>query len=384
MPESRYKYLYERLGDHNFQLLASSLLTARFADFVPLPIRQADGGRDGLRGSERSLIYQVKWSVNGKEKDPIKWLDSAVAGEAENIRRLVSEGARRYVLVTNIPSTGKAGTGTFDKLNVLLDQHAKAYGLEEMTCLWREAIDAMVDNSDDGLLWRYADMLAGWELIRYLVAEDRAGQQDSRLRKLVRKVAAVQWDEDERVKFSQVDIDREKVADLFIDVHAGKLTVRDRRSPELLTHQPLGGAAEYLLNVVPTTARDWNTVVRGAPGQGKSTLSQYISQVHRSAFVPAILRPQTFPAVAKPLFPVRVDLSDYARWMNGVDVFDTESDAPTKTKKRPIAMAGLEYFLADVMTYAAGTPVAPAEVQELFALVATLIVLDGLDEVQCP
>ena len=72
-------------------------------------------------------------------------------------------------------------------------------------------------------------MLAGWELIRYLIAEDAAGKH-SRPAQLIRKVAAVQWDEDERVKFSQVDIDREKVADLFIDVTPTELSVRDHRN----------------------------------------------------------------------------------------------------------------------------------------------------------
>ena len=62
-------------------------------------------------GSDRSLVYQVKWSVNGKEKDPVVWLDGAVTGEAENIKRLVGKGVKRYMLVTNIPSTGKPGTG---------------------------------------------------------------------------------------------------------------------------------------------------------------------------------------------------------------------------------------------------------------------------------
>jgi hypothetical protein len=30
LPESRHKFLYERLGDHDFQLLVNALLTARF------------------------------------------------------------------------------------------------------------------------------------------------------------------------------------------------------------------------------------------------------------------------------------------------------------------------------------------------------------------
>jgi hypothetical protein len=83
------------------------------------------------------LVYQVKWSVNGKEKDSVDLLDAAIKLEADNLRRLAKEGARRYLLVTNIPSTGKASTGTFDVLNDRLDAHAKACGFEEMSCLWR-------------------------------------------------------------------------------------------------------------------------------------------------------------------------------------------------------------------------------------------------------
>jgi hypothetical protein len=324
LPESRYKYLYERLGDHNFQLLANALLTSRFTDYIPLPLRQADGGRDGVsRGSNHALIYQVKWSVHGMEKDAVGWLDAAVSGEAENLRRLASEGARRYVLVTNIPSTGKAGTGTFDVLNARLDAHAKAFGLEQMSCFWREAVDGMVDNAPTELTWKYADMLAGWDLIRYLVAEDDTARHDAGLRRLIRKVAAVQWDDDERVKFSQVDIDREKVADLFIDVHADRLVIRDQSNPDLVVREPLGGAAAHLLDARGLAGNRGCTLVRGAPGQGKSTLSQYVSQAHRSAFVPAELRPANLPTVERPLFPIRFDLSDYARWMSGIDVWDT-------------------------------------------------------------
>ncbi|TDW22125.1 NACHT domain-containing protein [Kribbella kalugense] len=384
MPESRYRYLYERLGDHSFQLLVSALLTDRFTDFVPLPLRQADGGRDGVtRGSDRALVYQVKWSVNGKEKDAVRWLDATIELEAENLRRLAREGAQRYVLVTNIPSTGKAGSGTFDALNKRLDAHARAYGFEEMSCLWREAVDGMVDNAPKELLWKYADMLAGWELVRYLIAEDGADQHDAGLRKLIRAVASVQWDEDERVKFSQVDIDREKVSALFVDVDADLLIARDPREPENLTRKPLGGAAAHLLS--HAGGGHPFTLVRGAPGQGKSTLAQFLCQTHRSAFVAADLRPVNLPKVKHPLFPLRVELSDYGRWLTGLDVWDAESDVQKKAKRRPQAEATIECFIADLMSNACGgTRVTANEVQDLFGLVPSLVVLDGLDEVGRP
>ncbi len=251
MPESRYKYLYERLGDHNFQLLISALLTGRFNDYILLPLRQADGGRDGVqRASDSSLVYQVKWSVSGKEKDPVEWLDSTVRSEAKNLRRLASEGARRYVLATNVPSAGRTGTGTFDVISARLDEHAKEYGFEQMSCLWREAIDGMVDAADDSLLWKFADMLAGWELVRYLIAGNEIAPQDGGLRELIRKIASAQWEDDERVKFSQVDVDREKVVDLFVDVHADHLQERgpDQDGSGGTFQRPLGGAAEILLD----------------------------------------------------------------------------------------------------------------------------------------
>lgn len=108
MPESRHKYLFERLGDHDFQQLVAALLAGQYSNFTPLPLRQSDGGRDGLRQAEpgQVLIYQVKWSVKGQETNPVGWLDEVVRKEQDNLKRLAEEGIRRYVLVTNVASTG--------------------------------------------------------------------------------------------------------------------------------------------------------------------------------------------------------------------------------------------------------------------------------------
>lgn len=147
MAESRHKYLYERLGDQPFQQLVNALLVRNFPGYLPLPVRQADGGRDGVQRDGRDLlIYQVKWSATAREKDPVGWLSQAVAAEDANIRRLVADGAKKYVLVTNVASTGKARTGTFDRLEARLDEHAAAYGID-MSPMWRETVDAFVDSA---------------------------------------------------------------------------------------------------------------------------------------------------------------------------------------------------------------------------------------------
>jgi hypothetical protein len=223
--ESRHRYLYERLGDHGFQQLVSALLANQFPDYLPMALRQTDGGIDGRRNIDPKtlLIYQVKWSANGMEKHPVSWLDAVVKKELNNLRRLAKEGVRNYVLVTNVASTAKPETGTFAQLDKKLGEYAKDLGYERITCVWREALNPWVDNAPDSTKWAYADMLAGWDLIRYLVAEQVGATKNQADRNLIRKVAAAQWDDDQRVKFSQADVDRERVVDLFVDVTADQV-----------------------------------------------------------------------------------------------------------------------------------------------------------------
>jgi hypothetical protein len=403
VPTSGQKYLFERLTPHDFQLLVNAVMPYAFPNYRPLPLGQSDGGRDGLAQVDgKTLVVQVKWSSGGRHKDAVAWLAGVVRGEEANLRRLASEGVRRYVLVTNVASTGKPGTGTFDRLDEAFRTYEKEYGFESMTCVWREGLDGFLDSTPDEVKWAYADMLAGWDLVRYLITEQFGASRDQGLRDLVRSVAATQWDDDELVKFSQVDVDRERVADLFIDINCERLRrvsasaarARGDRREFTPADNHMGGAAAYLLSTKAPA-----TLVRGAPGQGKSTLSQYVSQAHRAAFVPTEQRSVELPRPALLRFPLRVDLSEYTRWRQGFDVFDpalpdasghaaSKGTVAQRTKRptpRPAAKATLECFLGELMTYASGGSRVDADgVQELFRRLPSVVVLDGLDEVGSP
>lgn len=381
VPQGRY--LYERLGEKSFQRMCSALLAHEFPDVTCMPVGQADGGRDAVRGElgRDCVVYQVKWSANAV-RDPVAWLSAAVRGEADNIRRLVEDGATQYHLMTSVAGTSGAARGTMDRLDKLLRQYSSDFGVM-MRCWWRADLDARLDKAPEALLWSYADMLAGWDLMRYLIDAPRLREDEARLRKLVTKVVATQRDEDSKVKFKQVDLDSYGLLDLYVDVDAERIARPRHAAVPRIRHdgpEALGGVARYLLdNDLPLT------LVRGAPGQGKSTLAQYLCQLHRVVFLgdgdDALSGTMSGLMVKKPRLPLRIDLRDYASWLVGHDPFTTSETASGRKRGRRSARS-IESFLVRLMQAKSGDmPVTIDDIHEVVERFPLLLVLDGLDEV---
>lgn len=379
------RYLYGRLGSDKFQQLVQALLVFKFDGIQCLPVGQADGGRDAMqRTATGALIYQVKWSEK-RVSNPVTWLSAAVKDEGDNIRRLVAEGAKRYIIVTNLKGSSAATNGEIDKVEQALAVHAAAFGVP-MDCWWRPELDALVDGAPTEIKWSYGDMLAGYDAFRFLLEQQHENQRDKELRELLLGFAGTQFVEDSKVKFRQTELHRHELADLFIDlpcVQEPGVQPRLRARLGSPGDQAHPAAASLLLREQHPA-----TLIRGEPGQGKSTLAQLLCQIHRAGFLRDVRVP---PELASKMnapharWPVRADLRDYGAWLSGENPF--ASDAKP-AKKRPRPRNGnlfVEAFLADLISARSGGPVAnAATVREILHRLPTLIVLDGLDEVADP
>lgn len=395
-------YAYENLGDERFQQLCQAILTTVYPDVQCLPVGQPDGGRDALlrraapHSRVDSVVFQVKFSKNPESKDERLVIEELLKTESTKISKLKGRGLEQYHLLTNVLGTSHHDSGSIDRVN---DQLSRAFNVPAY-CWWRDDIDRRVD-ANSSIKWSFPDILRGSDILQ-LLYEGKFGGEESRRLAAIRAYLSHQYKYDSQLKFKQVDLEKGLV-DLFVDVPAtavGPANPRDgdkwrkqfERSPilsELVNddrqrhrrdEEDRIGAVRALVDPATTTALP-RVVIEGAPGQGKSTVTQFLCQLHRMLLLKKTWEIQRVPAELRPSdvrLPFRVDLRDYATWISGRSPFQ---DANTQSAVGGLSPALESFLAAQVSAQSGGLQFSPDDLLAFAANSALLIVLDGFDEV---
>ncbi|MFE9450776.1 NACHT domain-containing protein [Streptomyces sp. NPDC006739] len=303
------------------------------------------------------------------------------------------KGAIEYILVSNVPGTAFPEAGSIDKLNHLLNSDAPV----PIRVWWRDDLDRRCDGHAD-VKWSYPDILRGSDLLQALAESIGPDLLGSRL-DVLRSFAVEQFELDNEVRFKQVELSNE-ILNLFVDVpavisltHTEGRRREEKRALEIREvvnqianrgesgndrNEPVG-AATLLLHDEVARLSDL-VVLEGGPGQGKSTLAQYVCQVHRMRVL-GKEEFDTLPEEHRPKsarFPIKVDLREYASWLAGNNPFSQEAGAtrPTQSSK------SLESFISALISEVTGGRTFTVDALSAVARSSSLlIVLDGLDEV---
>ncbi|GAB3260186.1 hypothetical protein GCM10027456_40170 [Kineosporia babensis] len=340
--------------------------------------------------------YQVKYSQNGARMNAAdQWVLSALRGEREKVRRLVDEGVRHYTLVVNVRGSGKSRTGSIDKVDEELSHLRTAWSLDSLQVWWRDDLNTMMNRAPSSLKIAFLRALPLDDLLaQTLLVSARAeveGQES------IRAYLSAQYDQDYDVRFEQADLERASLAALFVDVPASYAepnsyakNIIAESSAKMSDQQPgtrhSMGAANLLLH------RAWsgNALIVGGPGQGKTTLLQYICQYHRSLQLgeTELLSAANFahPTSTGARVPFRVDLRRYARWLEAELIGGTAYDAsPSSVRdgdQAETALPSLERYLSiQVTQLSGGNEISTRNMVRFLLGHSCLIALDGLDEV---
>ncbi len=392
-------YQFENLGFERFQEVCQSLLVREFPSVQCFPVGQPDGGRDAIRflrgvSADDFIVYQVKFARRPQAIEaPHKWLVDTIEEELPKIRKLIPKGASAYYLLTNVSGTAHPDAGSIDILNGMLTTSIDI----PSHCWWRDDLNRRLDNAWD-VKWSYPELLSGPDMLRMIV-ESGLSEDRERRTAAIKSFVRDQFDRDQEVRFKQVDL-QSNLLDLFIDVpiHSGDQAAPRRRHafhlglrylrqfqgmPEEIfetREEAAVGAATLLLS---TEAQEHmpHIVLEGAPGQGKSTIVQYIAQIHRRRILGESVDFPSIPPthrICPVRLPFKIDLRDLATWLTKKDPFSAadEQDAPVDWEK------SLEAFMAaQVRHHSGGMAFSTTDLIAVARFSSLLVVFDGLDEV---
>lgn len=399
-------YHYEVLGDERFQEFCEALIAASFPNVQCLPVGQPDGGRDAywirhfLQDNRSKLatrdlvVFQVKFvkspSDTRSERDMI---EDIVKKERPKIEKLKAAGLNKYYLITNLKGTSHLDVGSIDRVN---HQLSELLGIEAY-CWWRDDLDRRLDGNSS-IKWSYPEILKATDLLGALVIGN-LGEEEERRRGAIRAYLTAQYEDDEELKFKQTEL-RSNMTELFVDLPMQpSIDIIEPESPRL-AHLVRHGVAMRVYNsqlsyadfdhvdrksaeyFIKSDVRSKlsRSVLEGAPGQGKSTVTQYICQVMRMQLLDKVQELSELPrqySNAQVRLPFRVDLRDLAKWIAGIDPF--QSKVVELDDREPRSLEG--FLAGQVRHFSGGHGFNVSDLTAVARASHLFLALDGFDEV---
>ncbi|GHT67832.1 hypothetical protein AGMMS50239_31740 [Bacteroidia bacterium] len=396
-------YLYENLGDERFQEFCSTLIAKEFSNLQAFPVGQPDGGRDSLvyfRDSPKKgfIVFQVKFVRNPKSyPDSHKWLTDVLKGEVEKINKLIPNGAKEYYLLTNVDGTAHLDSGSKDKVNKILEESIPI----PAQCWWRDDISRRFEK-DPLFKWSFPEIINGQDILNSLIFQNINENKENR-EAVIKAYLTDQYKLDNKVKFKQIDLE-DNLIDLYTDVPLRikefnkkdkgiirifeSINISHRRNvfeDDLSFHRferdENTRAAEFLLNHKVQNEIE-RILLEGGPGQGKSTVSQYICQVHRAKLLNKKDDLNLLPDNIKKCpvrIPFKIDLRHIASWVEKKNPYISQLNEDVFNH---IWSKSLESFMIGHISY--HSPNNDFKISDLHAIIKNhpvLIVFDGFDEI---
>ncbi|GLX67468.1 NACHT domain-containing protein [Paenibacillus glycanilyticus] len=377
------KYNLGALGHENFEELSQSLVQNVIGHGIKVYGMGSDGAREATYFGSATYpstsdnwdgywIFQSKFHnvIQIGQKEARRLLYSELEDELHKITDIYHHQCDNYILITNVSLSPVYQKGLKDRIDTNLIPKFN-HKVKNIHVWGAEEVCAFLD-SFPGIRQSYSHLLVSGDVIARLLGF--VSKTENEIDELVRlysqycylqESAAALDDagdtEDTKVPLQKVFID--------VDVIPAKLSQEElsldsipRWLKQSVNDENRVSALSYIVD--DSVKR---VVFVGGPGQGKSTLGQYMSQIYRARLLGKMnefsedtnLLEQCIPRI-----PFRIILKDLAHWFN----LNTQN-------------SNLFEYMATEMTIGVGKKVTCENVHEILRNNAVLLILDGLDEV---
>lgn len=382
------RYNLQGLGSQEFEQLVQALLKKIIGSGTVTFGAGKDGAREATysgpapypssaRPWSGEWVFQAKFhdiDLIGVEKAR-KQVLADLEAELGKITEKYQIPCDNFVLVTNVPLTPAFKTGNMDRIRN--DIVPKYHGRIKNIAIWGSDEVCRFLDADDSVRNAYLHFIAPGDLIASLLRRHQADQNalertiQAYLRAIYNREQYAQLDQagdvsDTPVKLQNVFFDLSaKGSDNQSSTTLGNLRRQSSRAFTAKNGEP---SAEVVQLMLSTDAS--KVVLLGGPGEGKSTLGQYLAQLHRATLLQCVgeiaINDAYIPSL--PRIPLRVILKDYGQWIAGSGPHDQ-------------GHGSLDRYICEQIEGVTSRSITPNQLHEIVERNPTLLILDGLDEV---
>lgn len=382
------RYDFNKMDADSFELMVRSLNEKIFGvkceQFGLGPDGQREFSFDGTLEDMAGVTYegrtigQVKYKYPTTSEDDYQWLKKEIEGELERFRKKEAEYIPdNYLFYTNVVLTPAKDTGVKDKINKFVKDnndiipHFYVRGYDEVC--------ALLDNNRDVAVCYSSHILPGDVLMQFLAGYGHEENSADIWKRYVEK----EFEEEQHTRMEQAGSVTEKK--ISIERVCVDIDVVDREEDETVKF------AEKVLTLGNRVLgyrkseengcldRNENFVLIGGPGQGKSTICQFIAQIYRANYLKeAECRNQYLESflnevksgypysVSCTRVPFKIVLREYAAWISRQPVDENIS---------------VIKYMRDRIKKIEGNELSASAIRRMLGEMAWIFFFDGLDEV---
>lgn len=402
-------FALEELGPRAFEQLTVALAMSLVGKGIEVYGSGKDGGReatfdgriqwsksDDASAWDGYTVFQAKQREHvASPADNLNWLKKQIRNEFASWMRPGSRRGkfpRNVIFVTNARLSAEEGNGGVDQIRTYIREQLdhehqpdgdkprtlRGRGLHEVEVWHRDYLNAAISNESDvraafPMLLTVGDILTrAAALPGFVEAQQFAPVLVDHAQTTLRHEQWVRFDE-----AGDSASNRRPVEQVIVDLPA-----RDGTDRVSVLQRCIDRGDNVLRKDNWLPQRPRHLVITGAPGNGKSTLTRYLTQVYRSQF---IADDQNQPAVgeilsktSESLLRIGVSAPSSRRWPLRVELARMAADMG------PAGGPTLRRWLCDRITENASIDVKPATLDHWMKVWPCVVFFDGLDEVTSP